>query len=155
MSHFSRIRIADREVLVSALRRQGYDVHMGPAYLTAFGQQRKVDLYIQPGGAFRSVKVGFVRSQGVYDIVADWWGVVGTSGSALRSAIEKAEREMRAEAERLEREMRAEMERVQKEIKRQYAISATKEKLAEQGFQIIEEEAQSDGQVRLMLRRLA
>jgi hypothetical protein len=156
VSHLSRIktRIADRELLEAALTRLGYEVEDGPVIIRSFGQEREVDLCVKLGGLLGSRRVGFVRSQGVYDIVADWWGVRETSGAKLRSALEEAEREVRGETERLQREMQAEMERVQREIKRQYAITTTKEKLAEQGFQIVEEGAQADGQVRVLLRRV-
>lgn len=142
MSHLSRIktRIADRDVLVAALTGLGYEVHEGPTVIrNMFGDKREVDLTVRMGSGWRGLTVGFEQTGGVYAMVADWMGR-GKEGSALRKELDEAQ---------------AEVERAQRAIRQQYALAATREKLAAQGFEVVEEEKQADGQVRLLLRRMA
>ena len=143
MSHLSRIktRIADRDLLVAALGRLGHEVQDGPATIHGMlGQKREVELVVRLGAGWRGLDVGFARgADGAYEMVADW-ASSGVSGSGLRKELEQAQ---------------AEIEQLQREVKRQYALAATREKLTAQGFEVVEEESQSDGQVRLLLRRMA
>jgi len=143
VSHLSRIktRIADRELLVAALGRLGYEVQSGPATIRGMlGPKREVDLLVRVGSGWRALDVGFARdASGAYEIVADFAGS-GASGSSLRTQLEQAQ---------------TEIEQLQREVRRQYALAATREKLIAQGFEVVEEESQADGQVRLLLRRMA
>lgn len=138
MSHLTRIRtkIADRDMLVAALRKLGYDVIEGPTTVRdVLLDTRPVDLKISLPQEGR--EIGFALENGSYTIVADWWRVSETSG------------------DRLKRQLQEEIEEATHRVRQQYAVTATKEKLAEQGFDVVEESTEESGEVRLLLRRMA
>lgn len=70
--------------------------------------------------------IGFVREGKRYDIVADWWGINAIRQQAF---FEK--------------------------VTQQYAYRATRAKLEKQGFDVIQDERQPDGAIRMVLRRVA
>ena len=70
--------------------------------------------------------IGFHKSGQAYEIVADWYGV--------RNLKQKEFTE---------------------HVMQRYAYHATCSKLEEQGFTLVNEENQKDGQIRLVLRRMA
>jgi len=72
-----------------------------------------------------SFDIGFRKVGSVYEAVADWSGVRGLSSEDF---IHK--------------------------VTQRYAYHATKEKLAEQGFALVEEQVNETGQIRLLLRRM-
>ncbi len=72
-----------------------------------------------------SFDIGFRSTAKGYEIIADWWGVRGISRKELTDKL---------------------MQR--------YAYHAARAKLEEQGFSLVSEENQEDGQIRLVLRRM-
>ena len=72
-----------------------------------------------------SYDIGLRATSNGYEIVADWWGVRGVKRKELSDRL---------------------MQR--------YAYHATRAKLEEQGFTLVSEENQQDGQIRLVLRRV-
>ncbi len=72
-----------------------------------------------------SYPIGFRRNGETYEIVADWWGVRGVKRTDFVN-----------------------------QVTQRYAYHATRAKLEEQGFDLIEE-VQEKGQIRLVLRRMA
>ncbi len=72
-----------------------------------------------------SFDIGLRATPKGYEIIADWWGVRGIKKQELTDKL---------------------MQR--------YAYHATKAKLEEQGFTLVSEENQKDGQIRLVLRRV-
>ena len=72
-----------------------------------------------------SYDIGLRATPNGYEIVADWWGVRGTKQKEFTDKL---------------------MQR--------YAYHAAKAKLEEQGFSLVSEENQADGQIRLVLRRM-
>ena len=72
-----------------------------------------------------SSDIGLRATPNGYEIIADWWGVRGVKRQELTDKL---------------------MQR--------YAYHATKAKLEEQGFTLVSEENQKDGQIRLVLRRV-
>ncbi len=72
-----------------------------------------------------SYDIGLRSTPNGYEIVADWWGVRGVKQKEFSDKL---------------------MQR--------YAYLATKAKLEEQGFSLVSEENQKDGQIRLVLRRV-
>ena len=72
-----------------------------------------------------SYNIGLRDTPNGYEIIADWWGVRGVKRQELSDKL---------------------MQR--------YAYHATKGKLEEQGFTLVSEENQKDGQIRLVLRRV-
>ena len=87
MSHLYRIttRVADRELLVSALDQLGDEVREGPATIRSMlGERREAELYVCAGSGPRAFDVGFAHSDGVSEIVADRYGKKGATGAGLR-----------------------------------------------------------------------
>ena len=72
-----------------------------------------------------SYDIGLRSTPNGYEIVADWWGVRGVKRQELTDKL---------------------MQR--------YAYHATRAKLEEQGFSLVSEENQENGQIRLVLRRV-
>lgn len=72
-----------------------------------------------------SYDIGLRSTPNGYEIIADWWGVRGVKRQELTDKL---------------------MQR--------YAYHATKAKLEEQGFTLVSEENQENGQIRLVLRRV-
>ena len=69
--------------------------------------------------------VGLRQTEGSYEVIADWAGVRGLSE---KDFVEK--------------------------LTQRYAYHATKDRLEEQGFTLVEETVQSTGELRLVLRRM-
>ena len=72
-----------------------------------------------------SYDIGLRSTPNGYEIVADWWGVRGVKRQELTDKL---------------------MQR--------YAVHATKANLEEQGFSLVSEENQENGQIRLVLPRV-
>lgn len=70
--------------------------------------------------------IGFRKAGNAYDIVADWWGVRG---------IKKKQ--------------------FQQQVTQHYAYHAARAKLEEQGFDLVNETVDQNGQIHLVLRRMA
>jgi hypothetical protein len=73
-----------------------------------------------------SYDIGLRKGNKSYEIVADWFGVRGINQKDLTQKL---------------------MQR--------YAYHATREKLQDQGFALVEEEVEETGQIRIVLRRMA
>jgi hypothetical protein len=73
-----------------------------------------------------SYDVGLRKRGGVYEIVADWIGVRGFTQQEFTQRLTQ-----------------------------RYAYHATRDKLEEQGFALVEEEVEETGQIRIVLRRMA
>lgn len=127
MSHFTRIktRLKEKSYIIAALQQMGYKVVDQPGKVRGFGnQQVEVEFKFRP--SLTSYDIGFRRSENVYEIVADWWGVHG-----------------------LKRQ-----EFVQK-LTQLYAYQAAMRQLAAQGFALAEEQVDAEGRIHLHLRRMA
>ena len=73
-----------------------------------------------------SYDVGLRKKGDHYEIVADWFGVRGITQQTLTERLSQ-----------------------------RYAYHATRDKLTQQGFDMVEEEVEETGQIRLVLRRMA
>jgi hypothetical protein len=130
MSHFSRLKTTfrDRELLVRCLEEMGYEVRTGGTVQGYTGQQ-EVDFSVQAGNGYG---IGFVQNQGgSYDLVADWWGVKGKNGDRLVAQLQ----------ERINR------------IQREYALRMVMEQTKKDGFEVVEQATETDGSVRIVVRR--
>jgi hypothetical protein len=130
MSHFSRLKttLRDRELLVRCLEEMGYEVLAGGTVQGYTGQQ-EVDFSVQAGNGYG---IGFVLNQdGSYDLVADWWGVKGAKGDRLVAQLQ----------EKINR------------IQREYALHMVMEQTKKDGFEVVEQVAERDGSVRIVVRR--
>jgi hypothetical protein len=70
--------------------------------------------------------IGFRKVNGAYEVVADWWGVRGVKQKDFIN-----------------------------QLMQRYAYIATRVKLEQQGFSLVEEQTAENGQIRLVLRRMA
>jgi hypothetical protein len=69
--------------------------------------------------------IGFRKSGEHFEIIADWWGVRGVKQKEFADAVAQ-----------------------------RYAYHATRAKLEQQGFTLVEEETGEKGQIRMVLRRM-
>lgn len=69
--------------------------------------------------------IGFRKTGEHFDIIADWWGVRGVKQKEFADAVAQ-----------------------------RYAYHATRAKLEQQGFTLVEEETGEKGQIRMVLRRM-
>ncbi|MBC8231069.1 DUF1257 domain-containing protein [bacterium] len=87
MSHFSRLRtkIKDKDTLLNCLKELGYQVQLGGS-IQGFQGRRDVEVAVRLREGY---DIGFVRgASGTYDIIADWWGVKGTTQRQFISRLQ-------------------------------------------------------------------
>ena len=113
MSHFTNVQVQIRSAkdIMECLTEMGYQV-INVKTVTGYGKVKEmVDFAVKTEG----YDIGFRRNhEGIFEIVADWWGVKGVMGNEFVSklCVAYAEKKVRSFAQR-------------------------------KGFRIIEEEAQS------------
>jgi hypothetical protein len=126
MSHFTRVktRMTDRTLIVRALEDLGHRPEVGAVEIRGWGG-RKQQVEVRVPTRNRGYDIGFVRSNGHYDVVADWWGIRDVPQAEFVAGVT-----------------------------RRYAYHATRARLEEQGFSLVQEQAEPDGRVHLVLRRM-
>jgi len=130
MSHFSRIRTTfrHREALVQCMQDLGYSVETDTT-IKGYHGLHNVDIAARKSGGYA---LGFVKSDdGVYDLVADWWGV---SGKGELKVVEELKRQAGA-------------------IQQEYAKRIVLEQARKNGFELVSEKNGNDGTVQLVVRR--
>ncbi len=127
MSHFSRIKtkMVDKEFILKALEDLGYKAEEGDLTVGGFGAH-KSPVQIKARAKKFGRDIGLRQSGETYEIVADWWGVSGTNQGNFVN-----------------------------QLTQRYAYHATRARLSEQGFDLVSEEVGEQGQVHLVLRRMA
>ncbi len=126
MSHISRIKtqMVEAEYLTQALTDLGYTWERGPTQIKGFGGQRAtVDIKVSTGRLGHDL--GFHKTAGGYELMADWWNVIGVRQKDFLQRVTQ-----------------------------RYAYHATRAKLEEQGFELVSEEAEAGERIRLVLRRI-
>jgi hypothetical protein len=130
MSHYSRIKtkFRHREALIACLKNLGYTVETDTTIKGHHGEHT-VDLAVRKTKGYG---VGFVKSpDGTYDMVADWWGVSGSD----------------------ERKMTQELARQAETIQKEYAKKMVLEQAARDGFEVVSQNEEQDGTLRIVVRR--
>lgn len=125
MSHISKLKTewVDAEILTLALRDLGYEVERGDLTITSLrGEQMKVEIKTRP---ILSGEIGFRKHHGKFEMVADWFGVIGIKRQTLI-----------------------------RQINQRYAYHAARQKLEEQGFYLVEEKDEA-GKIHLLMRRIS
>ena len=130
MSHFSRLKtkFRHREVLIQCLMDLGHTVETDT---TIRGHQGKhsVDIAVKNSAGYG---IGFVQNtDGSYDMIADWWGVKGIA------------------QKRIAGELRIQAETIQKEYVKKMVLKET----AKDGFEVVSQTEESDGTLRIVVRR--
>lgn len=134
MSHFTKVqtRIKDKAMLVASLKAMGYYVQEH-VFIQGYKGRRKVDIAAKKKDSY---SIGFTLTpEGVYEIVADWWGVEGPREEAFASALQQK------------------LEAVQQRIKRAYALKMVLSATEAQGFNVVAQERDADGALHLTVRR--
>ena len=127
MSHFTTIRtvIADGDLLEQALSDLGLRYERGSLTISGW-RGRHTQAEFRIFTDAKDYDIGLRQSGGTYELVADWWGVRGFQEKSFGQRLERS-----------------------------YAVAATKRTLTEQGYSLVSEQQEQDGQVRLVLRRYA
>jgi hypothetical protein len=127
MSHFTRIKtkMVEKEFLLSALQDLGYKSEVGVCEVRGYGG-RKAQAEIKIATSNPDYNIGFQKNGDSYEVIADWYGIHGLNQNQF---VER--------------------------LNQRYAYQATRSKLEEQGFTLVEEENQQNGQIHLLVRRMA
>lgn len=124
MSHISRLKtkFVEKRYLLEALRDLGYEPEEGDLEIHSVrGKRTAVEIRIQPP---LSYPIGFRKVKGAYEIVADWFGVMGVRPREFKQ-----------------------------QLAQRYAYHAARDQLEAQGFTLVEETNEA-GQIHLLLRRI-
>jgi hypothetical protein len=113
-----------KEYLTQALQELGYHPEEGHVEIRGFGGQR-TPVEIKIPTRNRGYDIGFRKEKDGYEVVADWWGIRDIKRTPFVAAVTQ-----------------------------RYAYHAARAKLEEQGFSLVTEEKQTDGQIHLVLRRM-
>jgi hypothetical protein len=125
MSHFTTIKtqLVDGDLIAVALADLKIGFDRGTTKIRGFLGQKTEAEFRIPTEA-RGYDIG-IRSAGrTYELIADWWGVRGYDEREFAGRLTRA-----------------------------YSVAATKSKLADQGFSLVSEQREDNGEVRLVLRR--
>ena len=145
MSHFTTIKTSfrDKDMLLRCLREMGHRVEE-EATIRGYQGDHKVDVAVRMSNGY---DIGFSRQpDGSYGLVADWWGVHGTTQDAFL-------KNTRERVQQLEEKIRREVEEMQKRLRHEYAVSTSLKTLKQQGFQVVQHSTEADGTVRILARR--
>jgi hypothetical protein len=126
MSHFSKIhtKMVDKDLVLKALADMGFTAQEGDQQVIGFGGQKQAVDIRVP--LKLSYDLGLRKTRGgFYEIVADWYGVRGLKQKEFTDKLSQ-----------------------------RYAYHATRQKLEEQGFSMVEEQVEQTGQIRIVLRRM-
>lgn len=126
MSHFTSIKtqMVIKEYIKQAVESAGYTCVEGDVEMRGYNGQ-SIRVELRIPTQNQGYDIGFRMSGNVYEMIADWQGIHDID---QKQFLQK--------------------------IIQQYAYHATKAKLEEQGFDLVSEESQADGQIHLKLRRM-
>lgn len=125
MSHFTKVRtrLSDGEVLRKALAEMGYDVEPAGKGVRGYrGRRTDAEFKVRPGRG--GYEIGFAPSDDGYVLVADWFGIRGTTEQSFL-----------------------------RELKQRYALVATISSLESHGFEVERRRTEKTGDIRVVLRR--
>jgi hypothetical protein len=126
MSHFVKVRtqIREREHLVQALRDLHYQFQEGQNLTVRgwSGNTEKAEIVVDAGSKY---DIGFRRTAGEYEVIADWWGVENYTQIRQRSFLQQ--------------------------INRQYAYNLIYDQAREQNLIVEEEETLENGDIVIVL----
>jgi hypothetical protein len=117
--------MVERKYLLQALKDLGYAYEEGEVEIRGFLGNR-THVQIKIPTQDSRYEIGFKLVDGTYEIVADWWGIKEFS-----------------------------QQEFQQQLTQRYAYVVARAKLEAQGFNLVNETVEEDGQIRLVLRRLA
>ena len=126
MSHFTQIKtkMVEKEFIIESLKAAGYNCEVGKLEIRGYGGSRLL-VEIKVPTKNAGYDIGFRISGDSYELVADWYGIKDINQQQLVQQLTQG-----------------------------YAYHASKAKLEEQGFSLVNEQREKDGQIRLVLRRI-
>jgi len=100
MSHFTNVQVQIKSAkdIIECLTEMGYQV-VAVKEITGYENKEKVDFAVKTEG----YSIGFRRNNnGIYEILADWWGVKGVTQEEFTSklCVAYAEKKVRKFAQR-------------------------------------------------------
>ena len=127
MSHISclKTKLIQRDFIKQALTDLGYTFREGALQLVGHEGDREAVDMMINTGPNNS-EIGLRATANGYEVVADWWGVRDLTSEQFMNRLTQ-----------------------------RYAYVATRAKLAEQGFDLVEETTDNQRQIRMVLRRTA
>ena len=130
MSHFTTLKtqFVASEFLLKALEDVRAEFALGPVRfneLVGGFKGHTTPAHIVLATAHKGFDIGFRCDEGVYHLVADWFGITGITEAQLLGRLQQ-----------------------------RYACHAARHQLQKQGFALVEETVQQDQSVRLVLRRV-
>jgi hypothetical protein len=125
VSHFTKIktRLIKKEHLMKALQDLGYNVNDGKVHIKGFNGQ-ETEVDLMISTGNKGFDIGFKKEGDSFTLIADWWGIEDTTSEDFL-----------------------------KQVQQKYAYHAVRERMEEQGFELIEEENEEDNTIHLTLRR--
>lgn len=127
MSHFTRLKtqMVEREFIVKGLDDMGYASEVGDLKIRGFaGNRARVEIKVPTSN--HGYDIGFVKKNGAYEMIADWWGIKDIN-----------------------------QQRFIRQLSQRYAYNAARARLEEQGFSLVEERVEEGQRIHLVLRRMA
>ncbi|MEW6418551.1 MAG: DUF1257 domain-containing protein [Nitrospirota bacterium] len=125
MSHFSRIktRLVAKEYLIKALRDLGFQPKEGNVKIRGYNG-RQTDVEVMALTKNPGYDLGFRKTGDAYELVADWYGIKDINPETFLNQLQQ-----------------------------RYAYHAVTSRMAEQGFEVVEEENLEDKSIHLTVRR--
>ena len=125
MSHISKIKtmMVDKDLVLKALDQLGFTYQLGKQYISGMAGKKvavNITIHTRLGN-----DIGLRKIKGSYEVVADWWGVLGTN-----------------------------QEEFSNRLSQQYALLAVTSRMQKQGFSMVSEE-NDQGKIHLVLRKMS
>lgn len=128
MSHFTQVqtKIKDIECLKKALEDLSYSYKEGEVKVKGWrGKTENADLVVNTGSPYG---IGFIKNEdGLYEMVADWWGVQSRTGISQRRFMDR--------------------------IHQRYAYHKVLTEVRRKGFTVAQEETTADNTIKLVVRK--
>ena len=125
MSHFTRMktRLVVQSYLVSALEDLGYTPQVGHVNIRGY-QGIQTEVDVRIPTQDPGYDIGFRKQDDTYELVADWWGIQDIQPEPFLQQVQQ-----------------------------RYAYHTVVARMAEQGFDVVQEEQDADRTIRLTVRR--
>lgn len=125
MSHFTKIKtkLVKKEHIVNALRDLGFQPKEGSVEIRGY-EGIKTKVDVMAPTKNRGYDIGFKKDGETFELVADWYGIDDINS-----------------------------EKFLEQVQQRYAYHAVTSRMAEQGFEVVEEENEEDNTIHLTVRR--
>jgi len=126
VSHFTKVKtqMVEKQYLLDALKDLQYQYEDGDVEISGW-RGAKQRAEVKVRTSNAGYDIGFRKNGNCYEMIADWWGIQGISKNSFAE-----------------------------QLNQRYAYHATRAKLESQGFTLVNEDSEKDGQIRLVLRRM-